>query len=87
MKQLHISTLNIQGLSKYENDIQLKEFISQFDMIELCETWGENYSDFSGYFEGYCSFSDVRAKKRNAIRGSGGITVFVKESLVSENIV
>ena len=87
MKQLHISTLNIQGLSKYENDIQLKEFISQFDIIELCETWGENSSDFSGYFEGYCSFSDVRAKKRNAIRGSGGITVFVKESLVSENIV
>ena len=64
MKQLHIATLNIQGLSAYEYDVQLKEFISQFDMIELCETWGENSSDFSGYFEGCCSFSDVRAKKK-----------------------
>ena len=37
--------------------------------------------------EGYTTFSDIRPKKRNAIRGSGGITVFVKETLVSENIV
>ena len=87
MKQLCISTLNIQGLSKYENDVQLKEFVSKFDIIGFCETWGEHSTDFSEFFEGYCSFSKVRPKRRNAIRGSGGINVFVKEALISENLL
>ncbi|MEW8542409.1 MAG: hypothetical protein AB2693_02660 [Candidatus Thiodiazotropha sp.] len=87
LKLFSISTLNIQGLSKYEDDVRLKEFVSQFDMIGLCETWGKEITEFSGFVEGYISFTDIRPKKRYAIRGSGGITVLVKELLVSENIV
>ena len=50
IKKIHVSALNIQGLSKYESDIHLKDFVSQFDIIELCETWIEEHSDFASFF-------------------------------------
>ena len=37
---LNICSLNIQGLAKYEEDSELKEFLSKFDLIGLCETPG-----------------------------------------------
>ena len=49
IKKIHVSALNIQGLSKYEGDIQLKDFVSQFDIIELCETLSEEHSDFASF--------------------------------------
>ena len=49
IKKIHVSALNIQGLSNYESDIQLKDFISQFYIIELCETWSKEHSDFASF--------------------------------------
>ena len=49
-KKIHVSALNIQCLSKYGTDIHLKDFVSQFDIIEVFfETWIEEHSDFASF--------------------------------------
>lgn len=57
-QKFSISTLNIQGLSKHEDVAHLKEFVSQFDTVGLCETWGGS-NDFERFVEGYITFNDM----------------------------
>ena len=56
-------------------------------MIGLNETWAVKQNQFSHFLQGYSSFDCVRPKKKSAIRGSGGVTVFVKDFLINENFV
>lgn len=48
----------------------------------MYETWQENKRDFDGFIDGYTNFDSMRRKKRTAARGSGGVTMFVKDWLM-----
>ena len=84
---LNICSLNIQGLAKYEEDSELKRFLSKFDLIGLCETWAEINEDFAAFMSGYVTLNSIRPKRKGAVRGLGGICVSVRENLISENVV
>ncbi|MEW8546815.1 MAG: endonuclease/exonuclease/phosphatase family protein, partial [Candidatus Thiodiazotropha sp.] len=72
----------MQGLKKYDNNNSFKNYCKSFDLIALYETWQENENDFQDFMDGYTNFDSMRTKKRSAVRGSGGVTVFVKEWLM-----
>ena len=59
----------------------------KYDFIGLCETWAIKGDNFESFLPGYISFDYIRPKKRTAYRGSGGVSVFVKESLVKAGII
>ena len=56
-----------------------KNYIKQFKIISLVETWTKEGDDLS--LEGYHSFSVSRPKTKERGRRSGGIIVFVQDSL------
>ena len=76
---MNICSLNIQGLKKYRDDSIFKNFCNRFDVVASNETWQEHESDFRNFLPGYEAFSSMRKKKQTAPRGSGGISVFVKD--------
>ena len=53
----------------------------------MCETWGNDTSDFDNTLPDYSHFSYVREKPRTARRNSGGVSVFVKQSLVENGYI
>ena len=75
--------MNIEGLSKYANDINFQNFCSKFDNLGLCETWGVENSVFKTILPGFSCFDYVRPKKKTAKRGSGGVSVFIKDELLN----
>ncbi|MCG7876918.1 MAG: endonuclease/exonuclease/phosphatase family protein, partial [Candidatus Thiodiazotropha endolucinida] len=77
--KLKITSLNVQGLRKYTNDSVFKKYCEQFDIIALYETWQEHNGDFENFIEGYHNFDSMRKKKRSVSRGSGGVSVFVRD--------
>lgn len=77
----------LKGLAKYENDFLFQSYFSKYDVIGLCETWAIKGDNFESFLPGYISFDFIRPKKRTAYRGSGGVSVFVKESLVKDGIL
>ena len=66
-------------MKKYRDDSSLKNFCNRFDVVAFNETWQEHESDFINFLPGYETFNSMRKKKRTAPRGSGGISVFVKD--------
>lgn len=68
-------------MKKYNNDIALKDYFEKFDVVGLCETWSDFTGEFSTFLDGYTCFDDVREKGRGW-RNSGGVNVFVKNSIV-----
>lgn len=74
--------MNIQGLKKYDGDYNFKNYCKSFDLVALYETWQDNKTDFKNFLDGYTNFDCMRSKKRTAVRGSGGVTVFVKDWLM-----
>ena len=84
-KNIHICSLNIQGLKKYADNTSFQNYCQLFDIIALHETWQENAHDFDTFIKGFSNFDSMRRKKRNAVRGSDGVSVFIKDWLVQTN--
>ena len=78
-KQLNICSLNIQGLMKYSDNTQFQDYCKLVDIIALYETWQRCGNDFKNFLQGYTNFDAIRKRTRNTARGSGGVTVFVKD--------
>ena len=80
-----IVTWNVQGLNKHVNNIDLIEYLSDFDIIFLCETWSKLSKEFDNFLDGFTNFDRVRVKNPQAIRNSGGVNVFISNRLVDLN--
>ena len=61
------------------------DFLKQFDIIGLVETWSSFNGEFDSFLSGYCHFDCVRKIRNNSIRNRGG--VFVKEEHVTSYLV
>lgn len=73
---------NIEGLtSRKRDDAHFLDFITEYDLICLSETWTNKTSKIklNGYqaFHSYRNFQHRRAK-----RSSGGIIIYVKKSIL-----
>ena len=84
---LQICSMNVQGLKKFENDHVFFNYCKTFDFIGMYETWQRHEYDFKNFINGYINFDCIRPSKKQAQRGSGCVSVFVKEWLVNNNIV
>lgn len=84
---LNICSLNVQGLAKYVGNVHFQQYFKQYDIIGLCETWGDTNDTFSNLLDGYVILNDIRPKKRGAIRNAGGICVLIKEILTQNNFI
>ena len=84
---INICSMNVQGLKKFENDPVFKNYCKAFDFIGMYETWQRDQDEFNNLLNGYTNFDCLRPLKRSANRGSGGVSVFVKDWLVNNNIV
>ena len=62
-------------------------FAKKYDIIGLYETWQGKKLDLDSFLEGYVNFDCMRQPKGSAPRGSGGVTVFVKDYIVDGNII
>ena len=67
--------------------MDLKNYFMKFDIVALCETWGNFAGDFDNFLSSYSSFDCVRKKSTSTGRNSGGVCVFVKEWLTQQNVV
>lgn len=81
----NICSLNVQGLKKLENDNNFLNYCRKYEIIALYETWQRKENEC--FCEGYIDFDCLRSCKRTTQCGSGGVTVFVQDGLVNENIV
>ena len=59
---------------------QFKNYLKQFEIIGLAETWAKDSDSFD--LAGYNSFSVIRPKIKERGRCSGGIVVYIKENLL-----
>ena len=77
-KPRHPQTLsfNVEGLKAKLDDPSFLELIQKHDIIILTETWKADTLKIN--IEGFWDYSQVRAKHKNAIRYSGGVTVLAK---------
>ena len=74
---INILSFNVEGLKPKLGDPNFKDFIQKYDVVIFTETWKANTSKIN--IEGYCNYSQIRPKYKNAIRHSGGITVLTKD--------
>lgn len=72
---------NVQGLTNTKlNDEDFVNYISKFEITFLCETWSSDLSNFD--IEGHKCYNFARNfQNKKAKRGSGGIAVYVKQSI------
>ena len=78
---LRIGSWNIEGLTSDKiNDTQFLDIVSDFSILCLVETWssGDTHLNIPGYAF-LCS--TTRMKHKNARRHSGGIAVYVKNTI------
>ena len=84
---LKICSWNVEGLAKYDGDLEFQSYFSNFHIIGLCETWAVKGDNCDNILSGYSSFDFCRDKKRTAPRGSGSVSVFVKQDLIRDGLV
>ena len=84
---MNILTWNIEGLQKYYNDVDLKNYLHTFDIISFFETWGNFVGEFSNFLLSFTAYESVRKKKPGSGRNSGGVCVFVKDWLMKANLI
>ena len=60
---VNILSWNIEGLHKYQDDGELKQYLSKFDIVFLCETWSYYVGVFGNFLNSYTLFDCVRKKK------------------------
>ena len=59
------------------NRVDFIEYLSNFDVILLCETWSRFSGEFDNLLSHFNHFDKVRTQKPSAIRNSGGFSVFI----------
>ena len=77
---INILSFNVEGLKPKLGDPNFKDFIQKYDVVIFTETWKANTSKIN--IEGYCNYSQIRPKYKNAIRHSGGITILAKHIIM-----
>ena len=82
---IKFALLNIQGLSTKSNpkleSEEVKLLFSDNDCILFTETWGNEFTDF--HVNGFTHFTLNRTEyKTNSKRSSGGITLYLKNTLI-----
>ena len=82
---LNICTLDIQGLNKYDADPLFTCFCNKFDIVGLCETWQSRAGAYDRFLPGFVNFDSIRLNTKG--RGSGGVTVFIKDWLLNTNSI
>ena len=78
-KHIKYSFVEYSRSKKHVYNIDLKTFLSTFDIIHLSETWSDKKSKFDNFLSEYIHFDIVRTKITRAFR-SGGFSVFIKSS-------
>ena len=79
--------MNVQGLKTFEDDNNFLNCCRKYEIIGMYETWQRNKNDFNSFLEDYINFDCLRPSRRTSQRGSGDVTVFVKDVLVNNNII
>ena len=74
---INIFSFNVEGLKPKLGDPNFIDFIQKYDVVIFTETWKAKTSKVN--IEGYCDYSQIRPKHKNAIRHSAGITVLTKD--------
>ena len=74
-------------IKKHTSDHHFIRFLSKFDIIGLLETWRDFIGEFSDVLHGYTMFDSVRKRRKNFLRNSGSIAVFVRNSITSDKLV
>jgi hypothetical protein len=72
---------NADGLRLKRDDQALKTNFEKWDIVCIQETWSENKSDFQDWLTGYSVFTTEGTRRSKHGRCSGGVAVFVKESI------
>jgi len=62
-------------------------FLSQFDIVDLSETWSDYIGEFNDLLQQYCCFDEVRNKTGSSFRNSGGNCVFVKRKFTDSLVI
>lgn len=78
---LKILTWNINGLKQKTQDENLKDYLQQYDIIGLQETWSEDKHDFSTWLPGYKMFTKEGLRTSKYGHCSGGLIVLVKDEI------
>lgn len=75
---------NIKGLKpKLRTDLDyVRNFCQRYDIIGICETWGEKKSDFDEILPGYQVYSKVWTRRSSRGRIPGGVSLIVKNILL-----
>ena len=84
---MKILTWNIEGLQKYTDDVELKNYLQTFDIVSLVETWGNHVGEFSNFLSSFTTYEYVRIRKPGSGRNSGGVCVFVKDWILKANLI
>ena len=77
LTDVNILTWNIEGLYKYSSNENFKNYLKQFNIMALVETWSNLKGEFNDFLSGYTQYDCVRNKNKNVIRNSGGVGVFI----------
>lgn len=75
------------GLRKLIDDLNFINYLRAFDIIGLIETWGNYNMEFESLLDNYTCFDFVREKSLYALRNSGGVSVFIKNSFIKDNFI
>ena len=80
-KQLRVLSWNVNGLYRKLTDYEFLEYVSDYDLLLLSETWTSNKTAMNLEINGYtcehvCGNKTPGAKKG---RYSGGVSLYVKK--------
>ena len=78
-QNIKILSFNVEGLKPKLEDPNFLEFIKDYDISIFSKTWKADTSKLN--IEGFWDYSQVRPKHKNAIRHSGGITIYAKHNI------
>ena len=79
---LHICSMNVQGLHKFQNDQVFLNFCIRFDFIGMYETWQRHQDDFRNFLNGYTNFDCIRHSKNNPNVDQGEYQYSLKTGLL-----
>ena len=84
---LRICSYNVRGLKNLKFDIEFKNYLELYDIVALYETWQISEHEFEGFLEGFTAYESFREQSKGCKRGSGGVLVLIRESIVKTNFI
>ena len=78
-ENIKLLSFNVEGLKPKLEDPNFLEFVNNYDISILTETWKSEPTKIN--IEGFWDYSQVRPKHKNAIRHSGGITILARYNI------